>query len=164
MVLLYGTEVTLRPVLDEDVDRLVDILAEPEVARWRSHHATRIFLDTRGRHALVVQVDGNLVGGIQYQEEPSRDYRHAAIDVFLDPSWHGKGIGADAVRTLARHLIYDLGHHRLTVDLVADNAKAIRSYRRVGFHPVGTMREYEYTPSGAWRDALLMDLLRTDLQ
>lgn len=163
-MLLYGAEVLLRPVGDDDVDRLVDILSDPEIARWRSHYATRVFLETRGRHALAIEVDGNLVGGIQYQEEPAHDYRHATIDVFLDPAWHGKGIGADAVRTLARYLVYDRGHHRLTVDLVADNAKAVRTYRRVGFQPVGILREYEHTPTGEWRDNLLMDLLRSDLQ
>jgi aminoglycoside 6'-N-acetyltransferase len=114
--------------------------------------------------SFAVEVDGELVGGVQYQEESSPAYRHATVDVFLDPAWHGKGLGADAVRTLARHLFYDRGHHRLSTDPAADNEKAIRTYQRVGFKPVGIMRQYERDGEGRWRDAVLMDLLKRDLQ
>ena len=104
-----------------------------------------------------------MVGSIQYVEEPSPDYRHASIDVFLDPDWHGKGLGTDAVRTLARHLVRDRGHHRLAIDPAVDNIKAIRCYKRVGFREVGVMRSYERGQDGHWHDCLLMDLLKPEL-
>jgi aminoglycoside 6'-N-acetyltransferase len=44
-----------------------------------------------------------------------------------------------------------------------DNEKAIRTYKRVGFQPVGVMREYERNAEGEWQDGLLMDLLKQDL-
>ena len=56
------------------------------------------------------------------------------------------------------------GHHRLTIDPAADNAKAIRSYERVGFRPVGIMRRYERGLDGTWHDGLLMDLLAGELR
>lgn len=62
--------------------------------------------------------------------------RHAGIDFHLDPAFHGGGLGIDAVRTLARHLIDDLGHHRLVIDPAADNDAAIRCYAKVGFRLV----------------------------
>jgi aminoglycoside 6'-N-acetyltransferase len=46
------------------------------------------------------------------------------------------------VRTLARYLIDERGHHRLTIDPAADNAAAVRTYEKVGFRAVGLMREY----------------------
>ena len=85
-------------------------------------------------------------------------YRHASIDIFLDPAVHGRGIGKDAVGTLVRYLTVDLGHHRLVIDPAADNAAAIACYSAVGFEPVGIMRKYEKGPDG-WHDSLLMDLI-----
>jgi aminoglycoside 6'-N-acetyltransferase len=104
-----------------------------------------------------------VIGLIQYWEEPDPDYRHAAIDLFLHPDWHGRGLGTDAIRTLARHLFQDRGHHRLTIDPAAHNQRAIRAYRRVGFRPVGVLRRYERGSDGRWHDGLLMDLLPEDL-
>ena len=63
----------------------------------------------------------------------------------------------------SRYLIDERGHHRLTIDPAADNARAIRTYEKVGFRAVGTMREYRRSPDGAWRDGLLMDLLAREL-
>ena len=76
---------------------------------------------------------------------------------------HGRGVGTDAVRTLARHLIVDHGHHRLTIDPAVDNPAAIRAYEKVGFRPVGVMRQHERGEDGTWHDSLLMDLLADEL-
>jgi aminoglycoside 6'-N-acetyltransferase len=73
-------------------------------------------------------------------------------------------VGTDAVRTLARHLVRDLGHHRLVIDPATDNEPAIRCYAKVGFKPVGVMRQYERGPDGEWHDGLLMDLLADELR
>ncbi len=167
MTLLYGAMVTLRPVAVEDADRLAGILAEPEIAQWRSrqHGDARCqFDELLVKGGLAIEFNAELIGCARTDEEPARDYRHAGIEVALDPAWHGKGLGADTVRTLARYLVYDRGHHRLVVDLAVDNHKAIRTFQRVGFKQVGVMREYERAAQGEWRDVLLLDLLKPDLQ
>lgn len=83
---------------------------------------------------------------------------------FIDPAVHGRGVGRDAVATLAHHLVSDRGHHRLTIDPAADNEPAIRCYSAVGFRPVGIMRSYERDADGReWHDGLLMDLLAEEL-
>jgi len=77
---------------------------------------------------------------------------------------HGRGLGRDAVGTLARYLVHDRGHHRLEIDPAADNTPAIRCYSAVGFKPVGVLRRYERDADGAgWHDSLLMDLLADEL-
>jgi aminoglycoside 6'-N-acetyltransferase len=85
-----------------------------------------------------------------------REHRHAGIDIYLDPAEAGKGLGTDAVRPLACHLIDDLGHRRLVIDPAADNVAAIR-------RPVGVMRRYELGLDGTFHDGLLMDLLADEL-
>jgi aminoglycoside 6'-N-acetyltransferase len=90
-------------------------------------------------------------------------YRHAGIDLYIDPAIHRRGLGSDAVRTLARYLFEDHGHHRLVIDPAADNFAAIACYRKVGFRTVVVMREYERSADGNWHDGLLMELLAGEL-
>lgn len=165
---IAGERVVLRPLLAGDRDRLREIVERPEVAdRWLGSRTVEGLLDefyaAEDTTPFTITLDGAVVGYIQYGEEPDPDYRHASIDVFVDPDWHGRGIGSDAVGTLARHLVRDRGHHRVTIDPAASNEPAIRAYRRVGFRPVGLMRAYERGRDGTWHDGLLMDLLAEDL-
>ena len=147
--------------------RLVVYGAAPEVARWwQGLTEEHLLAKARGEDdvtAFAAVVDGEVAGLVQYYEEDDPEYRHAGIDLFLGPAWHGRGLGPDAVRTMALHLIRDRGHHRVVIDPAADNAVAIRSYEKAGFRRVGVMREHWRDPDGVWRDGLLMDLLARDL-
>ncbi len=147
---------------------LAAIRATPEVyARWRggADLAAEVAEDLADTDTPVLAIEhgGRVVGAIQWHAENTPDYRHAGMDIYLDPSAHGRGLGTDAVRTLARHLITAHGFHRLVIDPAADNAAAIRCYAKVGFRPVGVMREYERGSDGSWHDGLLMDLLAAEL-
>jgi aminoglycoside 6'-N-acetyltransferase len=165
---LVGRRVTLRPATPGDVPALAAIRRTPEVyARWRGsedlEREIRDDLDDRESVVYAILHDGRVVGSVQWSAETEPDYRHASIDIYIDPSVHGRGLGTDAVRTLARHLVTTEGHHRITIDPAVDNEAAIRSYAKVGFRPVGVMRRYERDVDGTWHDNLLMDLLADEL-
>ena len=166
---IEGDAVRLRPITSADADRLVAIRSTPEVHRRWGGDDLRSEID-RDRsddevHLLAIEdATGAVIGLIQWAEEDDPDYRHASIDIDLDPPTHGRGLGTDAVATLAHHLFEHHGHHRLTIDPAADNGPAIRCYEKVGFRPVGVMRRYERGPDGTWHDSLLMDLLAEDLR
>ncbi|HEX6264641.1 MAG TPA: GNAT family protein, partial [Actinomycetota bacterium] len=114
-------------------------------------------------HSLAIEVDGVVVGAVQYGEEEDPMYRNATIDVYLTASRHGEGLGSEAVLVLARYLIEERGHHRLTIDPAAGNRAAIRAYEKVGFRRVGGMRSYERGPAGTFHDGLLMEMLADEL-
>ena len=150
--------VPLEPRHAADLRR---ILLEPEVARWWDAPDDDFPLsDDPDATRLVIEVDGAVAGMIQYGEELEPKYRHASIDIFVDPAFHGRGIGTEAVRRVVRLLIHERGHHRVTIDPAAENAAAIRAYEKAGFRPVGVMRAYERDVGGdGFHDGLLMDLL-----
>jgi aminoglycoside 6'-N-acetyltransferase len=165
---LQGAQVKLRPATEADIPELARIRATPEVLRWwrGGDDMTVAVADDLAQpdiETFVIEHDGRVAGAIQWQAETEPDYRHASIDIYLDPAMHSRGLGSDAVRTLARHLIAHHGHHRLVIDPAADNTAAIRSYAKVGFRPVGVMRRYELGLDGSWHDGLLMDLLADEL-
>ena len=150
----------LRPLAPEDEAQLRRIHETPEVSRWWDLPDERFPFDEPEATRLTIEVDGAVAGMIQFTEELEPKYRHAGVDLFLDPALHGRGIGTEAVRRVARLLIDERGHHRITIDPAAANAAAIRAYEKVGFTRVGVMRSYERDAAGdGWHDGLLMELL-----
>lgn len=155
----------LRELRDGDEVELLRIHRTPEVERWWGEPDDGFpWHDDPDCERLAIEVDGRLAGMIQFDEETTPRYRHASIDLFLDPELHGRGIGPAAIGQLARRLFDERGHHRITIDPATANAAAIRAYEKVGFRTVGTMRAYERDVDGAgWHDALLMELLAGEM-
>lgn len=174
MPTLSGRRLLLRPVREEDLPRLLEILREPAVARHWS--AADDDFDRRellagdavaqGEHltTFVIERDGEIIGWIASSEQLHRDYRQAGIDLFLNPACHGQGYGGEAIRLVCRYLFEERGHHRITIDPAADNVRAICAYERVGFRRVGVMRRYERGADDVYHDGLLLDLLPEDLR
>ncbi len=165
---MHGARVALRPATTADIPTLAKIRATPGVHRWwrgEGDLAAGVANDLADPEAqtFAIELDGRVVGAIQWGAENEPDYRHAHMDIYLDPAVQGRGLGTDAVGTLARHLVTDHGFHRLVIDPAADNAAAIRCYGKVGFRPVGLLRDYERGGDGTWHDGLLMDLLAEEL-
>lgn len=166
---LRGSRVVVRTVEPGDHDRLAEIGMLPAVSRWwpgldpERVRREMLPVDEDGTFGFTILVDGEIRGYIQAWEETDPEYRHAGMDLFIDPVVRGQGIGPDAIRAVARWLIDDRGHHRLTIDPRADNASAIRAYEKVGFRPVGRLRQYQLDPDGRWYDGLLMEMLAPEL-
>lgn len=165
---LSGRSVTLRPGAATEVAALQAVLSEPSVVRWwgeppSAEETAGKLLPGSYAILLVIEVAGEVAGGIEYNEEEEPQYRHAGIDIFVAARWQSQGVGAEAVGLLARYLIDVRGHHRITIDPAAENSRAIAAYAKLGFRPVGVMRRYQRLRDGRWVDALLMDLLADEL-
>ena len=167
-MILRGRRLVVRSLQEPDLARLAEIAAEPEVwERWGEVSEADLREKLAGEGdvtALVVELDGEVVGLIQYHEETDPDYRHAGVDMFLAGTARGRGYGREALLLVAAHLFEERGHHRLTIDPACANVRAIRAYESLGFRAVGVMRRYERGRDGEWHDALLMDLLAEELR
>jgi len=173
-VVLRDSRVVLRPVTENDLPRLLEILREPAVARrWtqlEDEQGLRAFLagadaDTAERiSTFVIVVGEQLVGWIAGWEKLEPDYRHAGVDLFVATAHQGAGLGPAAIRLLCRWLFEECRHHRIIIDPAADNLPAIAAYEKVGFKRVGVLRRYERGADGTYHDGLLLDLLPEDLK
>jgi len=149
----------LRPLAAGDEAELIRILRTPEVARWWDAPDDGFPWEEPESTRFTVLIGGQVAGMAQFAEEPDPKYRHASIDLFLDPALHGRGYGSEIVRRLVE-MLHQRGHHRITIDPAADNHRAIRAYEAVGFAPVGVMRLSERDSDGkGWHDGLLMELV-----
>jgi aminoglycoside 6'-N-acetyltransferase len=164
---LRGERLTLRPLSEDHLDRLVAILADASVREWwgtvEGPDALREDLRHDGR-AFAIELDGVAAGWLGIAEETTPDYRHVALDIALGREHQDRGLGSEALRTAIRWLARDRGHHRFTIDPALRNVRAIRAYEAVGFRRVGVLRQYERGADGSWQDGLLMDLLADELR
>ena len=156
---LRTPRLTLRPLTEADLAALAALLRAPGVREWWGPPVPdeRPELANDGA-AFAIDCDGELAGWLAFSEEDDPVYRHAGLDIVLAPAFQGRGLGPVALRA-AIGWLGRRGHHRITIDPAADNARAIRAYEAAGFRPVGVLRQYERGPDGQWRDGLLMELL-----
>ena len=160
---LSGERVVLRPLTDDDLDPLADLIAEESVARWwtAAHDRERVRSDLKDYpHAFVIEVGGEVAGWLGADEETDEWYPSASLDIVLGAAHQDRGLGSEALRLVIDWLVAERGHHRITIDPRVDNERAIRCYEAVGFRRVGVMQAYERSDAGGWHDALLMELVR----
>ena len=149
--------VRLRPLADDDIPALLDVVNESEW--WGPTDADGLRVDGR---AFAIEVDGELAGWLGFEEENDPEYRYASLDITLMPAQRDRGVGPEALRAVIDWLI-ERGHHRFTIDPAEHNHRAIRAYEKVGFRPVGRLRRYQRVSDDEWYDGLLMELLAEDL-
>jgi aminoglycoside 6'-N-acetyltransferase len=107
--MLRGALTVLRPATDEDAPMLVRWHADPEVSRYWDDEVYTLEslleeLHEDGVEPWIVEADGEPVGFIQsWIDETAAP--GSGLDLFLIPSARGRGLGPDAARTLALHML-----------------------------------------------------------
>ena len=161
---LRGERVILCPLAEADLPLLAELGADPTVAGWwQGLDEPKLRRKLEQRQTFAIIAEDEVAGMVQFHEELNPEFRSAGMDLFLGAPFQDRGLGTDAVRTMARYLVQERSHHRLTIDPAAHNDRAIRCYAKVGFRRVGVMREYWLDAGGVWRDGVLMEMLAREL-
>lgn len=174
-----GDLVRLRPAEAEDVPLFVRWLSNPELRyyvtirymsealerRWFEGMVTSTQGPAPARLHFVIETLDNAqpIGVIGLEDINWRD-RNAEFGIIVgEPDFWGRGYGSDALRT-----ILDVGFrwfnlHRIFLHVVAENARAIRSYEKCGFTYEGRLREAVFI-DGTYHDLLLMSILAHEFE
>jgi aminoglycoside 6'-N-acetyltransferase len=144
---MHGQLTSLRRATDDDVGRLVRWHDDPDVARyWDDETFTHDEMVERlGRadvDAWIVEHRGEPIGYLQVHAD--------GLDMFLVPAARGRGLGPDAARAMAEHLLARGSHARVTVDPYEWNEPAIRAWRRAGFVEVSRGHPPDEDHTAAW--------------
>ena len=137
---------SLRSARADDVERLVAWHADPEVSRyWDDETFVHAEMEERlareDVEAWIVEEGREPVGYLQVHPD--------GLDMFLIPVARGRGLGPDAVRAMARHLLDERGRTRVAVDPYAWNDGAVRAWERAGFVEV-SRHEPDEDHTAAW--------------
>ncbi|MEX2049517.1 MAG: GNAT family protein [Gemmatimonadota bacterium] len=165
--------IVLRRATETDLDFLVELLTAEDVEPFlgarseRGRDGLRAELerqdaepDAFGR--FVIEVDGEAAGICGFHRVNERN-RIAHLEKFAVHSrFRGRGVGDEAARALQRHLLIDLGYHRLELEIYGFNERAIAHAERSGYVREGVRRQ-AYERHGEWQDGVLFGLVREDL-
>jgi len=166
-------DVRLRRAEPSDVDFVTGLLAHPEIEPFLSVHRGRERADVLERieHSqrrpatagvFVIEADGSRAGVMEYGTFSERSRIADLGGLALHPDFRGRGLAEDAARVLTRHLLLDLGFHRLQLEVYGFNERAVAHAERVGFLREGIKRR-AYRRHGQWADGVLFGLVREDL-
>jgi phosphinothricin acetyltransferase len=139
---------TIRPATNDDVTAIVGIynwavnqtfatidsepLSAEEAAAWWEQHGRRSKL-------IVATDDSGVIGWARLFPWKQRGIDVVEDLVYVDPVHHGRGIG----RALLTELIKQakgLGYRTIVATVATDNRSGLQLHSRLGFEPVGTIR------------------------
>ncbi|HET9215043.1 MAG TPA: GNAT family protein [Gaiellaceae bacterium] len=112
---------------------------------------------------FIVEVGGERAGTMAFDVANRRSriaYLHA---IMLAPAFRGRGIATAATRLLVRRLVFELGYHRVQLEVYGFNERALRHFERAGFVREGVRRR-AYWRHGDWVDGILYGIVREDLE
>jgi RimJ/RimL family protein N-acetyltransferase len=81
----------------------------------------------------------------------------------IHPDFRGRRLSDAAAKLLQRHLLFDLGFHRLQLEIYGFNDRAQRHAERAGFVREGVRRR-AYWRHDEWVDGVIYGLVREDLE
>jgi len=110
------------------------------LAEARAGRLMPFVIENRGRLAGQVTVGGITWGSL----------RSAHIGYWIDRQLAGQGIVPTAVALATDHL-FDVGLHRVEINIRPENAASLRVVEKLGFRPEGSRLRFLHI-DGAWRD------------
>ncbi len=163
----------IRRAEPADVDFIAGLLAHDEVEPFLSARRPRgreelTELVERSREepqlagVFVIEVDGQRAGLMEFETANERSRIAYLGGLAVHPDFRGRGLAEEAARELQRHLLLDLGFHRLQLEIYGFNDRAIRHAERLGFAREGVKRK-AYRRRGGWQDGVMFGMVREDL-
>ena len=173
MTELDGDGFRLRRAAAEDVDFLVSLATHAEVQPFLAAVSAHTPDDFRAELAqaerepeyhgrFVIEVDGERAGAMAFSVANRRSRIANLYGLMIDPGFRGRGLADAAARAFSRHLIFELGFHRLELECYGFNERAIRHAERI-YVREGVKRK-AYWRNDEWVDGVLFGLIREDLE
>ena len=178
MSAVEGEGLRLRRAEPGDVDFIVELTThedvEPYLAGSRPRDREGLLAEIErsqrepeefGRFLVEVDQEGDWHrAGAMGFELANRRSRIANLgNLAIHPDFRGRRLSDEAAKLLQRHLLFDLGFHRLQLEIYGFNERAQRHAERAGFVREGVRRR-AYWRHDAWVDGVIYGLVREDLE
>ena len=165
--------VSIRRARPDDLDFLVELYQDEDVrpflaasgAYERNGIAERIARadeDADAGGLLIVEDGGRRAGAMAWERRNARSRIAHAGGLAVHPRFRGRRLADEAARFLQRHLIRDLGFHRIELEIYGFNERAQRHAERSGWIREGVKRK-AYRRGDEWVDGVLYAIVAEDL-
>jgi RimJ/RimL family protein N-acetyltransferase len=165
--------VRIRRARPEDVDFLLELVLDEDVRPFlgavsaddRASVLEEVERSTREPHdfgRFVIEADGERAGAMGF-EVANRRSRIANLErLAVHRDFRGRRLADEAARLFQRHLVLDLGYHRLQLEIYGFNERALGHAERAGYVREGVRRQ-AYWRHGGWADGVMFGLLADDV-
>ena len=169
--LIKGNKVNLRPIVMEDTELIV---------KWRNTHEVQknfIFREPFTSEMHVNWMNTKIATGevVQYIIEDSSSGKPVGSVFFRDINYHydcaeygifigeefarGKGLGSETVKIFTEFGLNELGLHRISLRVFAENEIAYKSYLKAGFIKEGYFKDMVKIED-QYRDIIFMAIIK----
>lgn len=167
--MLEGERVRLRALRPEDTERLWEFWADLDVSARASNQPPRPFTleETKSFFAelatkddlmrFAVEAESVIVGDCSLHDV-DRHNRTCDVGIALGKPFWSKGYGREALRLLVDYAFKHHNLHRVGLEVLADDDRAVNCYRNVGFVEEGRLRQRDWA-NGEYHDVLVMGIL-----
>lgn len=168
-----GVQVTIRPMVPEDKDDLLDFfqripaedrfylkedVIDPKViARWAES------VDYTRALPLLAIMDNKIVADATLHRSRAGARRHVGdVRIVVDPEYRNSGIGRGLMHKIAE-LAKDKGITKLMFEVVAEKEEAARRTAIIqGFFPAAVLRDHVQDIDGKPHDLIIMEMKVTE--
>jgi RimJ/RimL family protein N-acetyltransferase len=166
--------VSIRRAEPADVDFLLELMThedvEPYLAVIRPRDREGLVAEIERSQAepqefgrFVIEVEGQPAGLMGFQVANRRSRIADLGSLAVHPSFRGRRVADEAAQLFQRHLLDELGYHRLQLEIYGFNERALAHAERAGFVREGVRRK-AYWRNDEWVDGVLYGLVREDLE
>jgi len=166
--------VSIRRAALGDLDFFEGLLSHDEIEPYLAAVRTR---DREGLRAeierslaepaefgrFVIEVDGERAGAMGFEVANRRSRVANLGGLAVHPDFRGRRVADEAARQFQRHLLLELGYHRLQMEIYGFNERAHAHAERAGWVREGVRRK-AYDRHGEWVDGVLYGIVREDLE
>jgi RimJ/RimL family protein N-acetyltransferase len=89
--------------------------------------------------------------------------RNIYIGADIDPQYQGQGLGYRAYCEFLPVLFKKYNLHKITLEVLSTNARALNLYKKIGFITEGIKRQ-EVLKNGQWFDSIIMSILHQEYE
>jgi [ribosomal protein S5]-alanine N-acetyltransferase len=173
---LQGGRVLLRGRREADIDDRLRHPIDPEEedgygSSWRREwdgrrYHTREHLaaghrpDEPGCYTWAVEYEGRCIGSAGLRVDADQHCGAYTVGLFV-AALRGQGLGQETTRLVLSWAFDVLGLHRVELEVLASNSRAIGCYLACGFRQEGIRRQAGLYPDG-WKDFILMAVLQPE--
>ena len=166
--------VSIRRAEPADVDFLLELMThedvDPFMAVVRPRDRDGLLEEIERSHAepqeygrFVIELDGERAGLMGFQVANRRSRIANLGSLAIHPDFRGRRLADEAARLFQRYLLFDLGYHRLQLEIYGFNERAQAHAERAGWIREGVRRK-AYDRHGEWVDGVIYGLVREDLE
>lgn len=175
-MILRGKIVTLRPIEEEDIEFIREMINDPlmesKIVGWaypisrkdqKEWYKSYTNSDSHVRFIIETENDG-VVGltGLANIDWKNGSAMGAGIRI-ADKKNHSKGIATDSYMTMLKYAFNELRLNRVSASVLSFNSQSLRFLEKVGFKQEGVCRQCVFK-SGDYHDMIYLGILKSDYE